>query len=68
MVNRQTTGKGLSAEEAFLGLVDHGLFGDKLPSCFTSQGLSKHMPEKFLLLMTEEDGGKLEKISQQKET
>ena len=62
MVNRQTTGQGLLAEEAFLGLVDHGLFGDKIPQCFISRGLSEHIPKKFLCLITEEDDGKLKKF------
>ena len=44
MVRRQTTGLGLSEDEAFVGLVDYGLFSEKLPPCFTSEGLSDHVP------------------------
>ncbi len=42
MARRQTTGTGLSADEAFTGLVDYGLFSEKLPPSFTSAGLAHH--------------------------
>lgn len=29
----------LSADEVFIGLVDHGLFAEKIPSCFGSSNL-----------------------------
>ena len=59
---RQTTGRGLSADEAFIGLVDYGLFGEKLPPCFTSEGLSKLISEKLLELITGNNGGRLKKL------
>ena len=59
---RQTTGRGLSEDEAFAGLVDYGLFGEKLPPCFTSEGLSKLIPEKLLGLTTENNEGELKKL------
>ncbi len=59
---RQTTGLGLSADDAFIGLVDYGLFGDKLPPCLTSEGLSDHVSEELLPLTTESNERKLKKI------
>lgn len=31
---------GLTSDEVFNGLLDYGLFGEKLPPCFSTQGLS----------------------------
>ena len=62
MVRRQTTGLGLSEDEAFIGLVDYGLFSEKLPPCFTSEGLSDHVPNVLLKLTTEKDPKKLDKL------
>ena len=65
MAKRQTTvttGRGLSADEAFTGLVDYGLFGEKPPPCFTSEGLSSHVPKGFLSLTRETDKKKLDKL------
>ena len=65
MAKRQTTvttGRGLSADEAFTGLVDYGLFGEKLPPCFTSEGLSEHVPTRLLSLTKESDENKLKKL------
>ena len=53
MVERQTTGLGLSADAAFTSLVDYGLFAEKLPPCFTSEGLSDHVPKCLLSIITE---------------
>ena len=62
MVRRQTTGLGLSEDEAFKGLVDYGLFSEKLPPCFTSEGLSDHVPNVLLKLTTENDPEELDKL------
>lgn len=64
MVRRQTTGLGLSEDEAFIGLVDYGLFSEKLPPCFTSKGLSDHVPNvpNILLLTKEDDPKELDNI------
>lgn len=44
-INRsQTTGRDLDAEDAFEGLVDFGLFNEKVPSCFSSKGLVRLIP------------------------
>ena len=63
-MGRQTTGRGLSADEAFIGLVNYGLFSERLPPCFTSGGLSAWVPKNLLLLITETDDKKLNKILQ----
>ena len=62
MVRRQTTGLDLSGNEAFVGLVDYGLFSEKLPPCFTSEGLSDHVPTDLLMLTTEGDKCELIKL------
>lgn len=66
MVNRQTTGRGLSAEKGFVGLVDYGLFSEKIPPRLTSRDLSKHISEEFLLLTTENDDRKLREFLKEK--
>ena len=33
--------EGLSGEEVLVGLLDHGLFSEKAPPCFTSMGLAE---------------------------
>ena len=67
MVKRQTTGLGLSEDEAFIALVDYGLFSEKLPPCFTSEGLSDHVPNVLLTLTTENDEKKLDKLLKKRE-
>ena len=62
MVRRQTTGRSLSDAEAFVGLVDYGLFSEKLPPCFTSEGLSRHVPATMQPLETETNSKKLWKL------
>jgi len=39
------TKEKLSQDEVFIGLLDHGLFAEKLPSCFTSVGLANFVSE-----------------------
>ena len=62
MARRQTTGLDLSAAEAFTGLVDHGLFSEKIPHCFTSEGLSGHVPAGLLSLTDTDDEKLLKKL------
>lgn len=40
--------ESLTGSEVFLGLVNHGLFADKLPPCFVSKGLSDRVPQCFV--------------------
>ena len=60
----QTTGKGLSSDQLFLGLVDYGLFSEKLPPCLTSKNLSTYAPATLLALETEGDEKKLRNLVQ----
>ena len=41
MLDRYTTGRGLSADAAFVGLVDYGLFAEKLPAVLYFRGALK---------------------------
>ena len=59
---RQTTGLGLTKDEAFVGLVDYGLFGEKTPPCFSTAGLSNHVPTDLRKLLTEDDKNELDKL------
>ena len=45
-----------------MGLVDYGLFSEKLPPCFTSEGLSGHVPDTLLQLTTENESKKLDEL------
>ena len=62
LVTKQTTGRGLSPTDGFVGLVDYGLFSEKLPPCFTSEGLSNHVPTPLQAILTETDPKKLWKL------
>lgn len=62
MATKQTTGRGLSATQAFVGLVDYGLFSEKLPPCFTSEGLSPQVPPSLQSIATETNPKKLWKL------
>lgn len=58
---RTTTGLDLSADEAFKGLTEFGLFAEKVPPCFTSEGLSTHVSTDLTKIETETDSTKLKK-------
>lgn len=58
---RQTTGRDLSADGAFEGLTDYGLFAEKMPPCFSSQGLSAHVNAALAKIETETDSNNLKK-------
>jgi hypothetical protein len=60
--SRQTTGAGLDADSAFVGLVDFGLFAEKVPPCFSSDGLASKLPAVMAKLATESDSEKLRKL------
>ncbi len=62
MSARQTTGRGLSADEAFVGLLDYGLFADKLPPCFSSEELAALLPKALMKITSEEDSKRLGKL------
>lgn len=62
MRRRITTGQGLTDDQAFRGLVDYGLFIDVIPPCFNSEGLSSHVPNNLLRLLTEDDDTSLKNL------
>ena len=66
MLTRYTTGRGLSADAAFVGLVDYGLFAEKLPPYFTSEGLSGHVPQDLMGITTENRKRELTKLLKNK--
>ncbi len=55
------TKERLSPEAVRVGLLDHGLFGEKVPPCFTSVGLSGVAMEELAGLLDETDEQKLRK-------
>ena len=59
---KTTTGLGLSASEAFIGLVDYGLFSDVVPPCFVSEGISNYVPTNLQSISTETDDRKLRRL------
>lgn len=59
---KTTTGLGLSASEAFVGLVDYGLFSDVVPPCFVSEGISNYVPTNLQLISTETNDRKLQRL------
>ncbi|HTB79701.1 MAG TPA: RNA-directed DNA polymerase [Opitutaceae bacterium] len=62
MSGKITTGHGLNADEVFLGLVDFGLFSEKMPACFSAEGLAKLVPASLAKISTETDLSKLKKL------
>ena len=53
--------EGLSADDVLIGLLDHGLFAEKVPPCFTSKGLSVIAEALLDNLFDEEEEKKLKK-------
>ena len=62
MSRRETTGTGLDADSVFVGLVDFGLFAEKTPPCFTSEGLAANLPAAMEKVAYETDSEKLGKL------
>lgn len=62
MSRRQTTGIGLDEDEAFVGLTDFGLFAEKVPPCFTSEGLAAEVPTAMERILIEKNTQKLGKL------
>lgn len=42
MIRPETTGLDPSADRGFVGLVDYGLFGERVPPALSTVGLSPH--------------------------
>ena len=59
---KTTTGLGLSANEAFVGLVDYGLFSDVVPPCFVSEDISSYLSSNLQSISTETNDRKLRKL------
>lgn len=51
----------LSNNDVFIGLLDHGLFSEKAPPCFTSKGLSELASALLIDLFKEDDERELKK-------
>src|SRR5690625_4753375 len=47
--------EGLLGFEVFSGLVDHGIFADRLPPCFISKGLSDKIPQDMIDLVYDDE-------------
>ena len=62
MSRRQTTGAGLDADSAFVGLVDFGLFAEKIPPCFSSEGLAAKVSGPLAKIATDTNLDKLGKL------
>ncbi len=45
----------LTADDVFIGLVDHGLFAEKIPPCFGTDGLTDKLETRILQLLNETD-------------
>lgn len=54
-----STKECLSAEEVLAGLLDHGLFSEKVPPCFTTVGLETIVLETMAALLKEADENRL---------
>lgn len=50
----------LSDEEVLVGLLDYGIFAEKIPPCFTSQGLAGLVKDSMSGIINEDDDKKLE--------
>ena len=55
------TDTNLSKTEILIGLLEHGLFAEKLPPCFTSKGLIAAIGTSLDFLLSESDPQKLKK-------
>ena len=62
MPRRQTTGSGLTRGPLIVGLVDHGLFSDRLPACFTSRDLLANTPPSTIAIRTETNTKQITKL------
>lgn len=61
-----TTGTGLSSEEMLRGLIDYGLFGEKIPPCFSTEGLTDLIPKRLQAIVHETDEKALKKRTSKK--
>ena len=59
MASRTTTGFGLSGDDALRGMVDYGLFSEKVQPCFRSSGLTDNIPTRLRRIVEETDQKRL---------
>ena len=59
MASRTTTGFGLSGDDALRGMVDYGLFSEKVPPCFRSSVLTDNIPTRLRRIVEETDQKRL---------
>jgi hypothetical protein len=52
----------LTADAILIGLLDHGLFGEKPPPCFTSKGLAEMARNHFKNIFSQSNEEKLKKV------
>lgn len=57
-----STKEKLSPDDVLKGLLDHGLFAEKIPPCFTSAGLAEFVSSSMGTLLDESDEKKLKEI------
>ena len=58
----KSTKEDLDSDQVFRGLLDHGLFSEKIPPCFTTVGLADFIKNTRYSLLDESDERKLKKI------
>lgn len=56
-----STKEKLSPDDVLAGLLDHGLFAEKIPPCFTTKGLSDFVSTSMVTLLDEKDESALKK-------
>lgn len=56
-----STKEGLSPDDVLVGLLDHGLFAEKIPPCFTTEGLADFVSSTMATLLDEADDDALRK-------
>jgi hypothetical protein len=54
-----STKEKLSPDDVLIGLLDHGLFAEKIPPCFTTEGLAEFVSNSMGTLLDETDDKKL---------
>lgn len=56
-----STKEKLSPDDVLVGLLDHGLFAEKIPPCFTTEGLADFVSSTMATLLDEADDDALKK-------
>jgi hypothetical protein len=56
------TKEGIGEQEVLVGLLDHGLFAEKVPPCFSSKGLAEFVIDTIPTLLDEPDENTLKNV------